>query len=427
MSLKSIRDNYSKLLEALNESGVKFDASQKSALDGFIMALESTASEQRKQAATMAKQMTEAKLEKEYKQVFESVIKHMQEHYELAGKIQDKVTMLKESKKISEKVENYLDLYAESVCPKKVVVDYAKMKKLEQINESLRDVLLANDDAVIEKKAQLDESFKREKGKLETEVAKMQVKLNESMEKTQQLKKKLNQYKALELLESKTKDLPSFEANKIKKHFATASAPEIEKNFKKVLESVKKDVKKAAKEAETTLESEVNKIVNEEEEFDESRAYPDLIKDRNSATSCIERHRNDLTDFANQDPKPTKDQLVDFVVNIFKEDGLDTPWTRQFILKMQNYTRGFDDALQYVFNAYLKGRGLSMDAGKNPWKSKATQAPTDKFVGERDEDEDFETTETITYNENGEIELGEEDVINESTMRRWCNMSLEVR
>ena len=42
----------------------------------------------------------------------------------------------------------------------------------------------ANDDAVIEKKSQLDESFKREKGKLETEVAKMRVKLNESMAKT---------------------------------------------------------------------------------------------------------------------------------------------------------------------------------------------------------------------------------------------------
>jgi len=99
---------------------------------------------------------------------------------------------LNESKKLSSKVSGYLDLYLESVCPKKSIVDYAKMKKLEQINESLRDVLLANDDAVVEKKAQLEESFKKEKGKLETEVAKMQVKLNESMEKSQELKKKLD-------------------------------------------------------------------------------------------------------------------------------------------------------------------------------------------------------------------------------------------
>ena len=338
MSLKSIRDNYSKLLEALNESGVKFNASQKSALDGFIMALESTASEQRKQAATMAKRMTESKMEREYKRVFESVIKHMQEHYELAGKIQDKVTMLKESKKISRKVEDYLDMYAESVCPKKVIVDYAKMKKLEQINESLRDVLLVNDDAVIEKKAKLDESFKREKGKLETEVAKMQVKLNESMERAQQLKKKLNQYKALELLESKTKDLPSFEASKIKRHFAEATAPEIEKNFKKVLETVKKDAKDAAKEVETTLESEVQKIVDSEE-VEEN----DMLRNR-------------------------------------------------------------------PHNAHINDpRGVIAE-------------------GEDGEcNEDFETTETITYNEDGNIELGEDDVINESIMQQWCNMSLEVR
>lgn len=339
MSLKSIRDNYSKLLEALNESGVKFDASQKSALDGFIMALESTASQQRKQAVSMTKKMTEAKMEKEYKEIFESIMKHMQEHYELAGKVQDKITMLKESKKLSRKVEQYLDLYAESVCPNKLVVDYAKMKKLEQLNESLRDVLLANDDAVVEKKAQLDESFKKAKGKLETEVAKMQVKLNESMQKTQKLQKKLSQYKALELLESKTKDLPSFEANKIKKHFSEATAPEIEKNFKKVLESVKKDAKEAAKEVETTLESEVKKIIDSED-IEEN----DMLRNR--------PHNGHI-----DDPK----------------------------------------------GVVAEGE----DCDEN--------------------EEDFETTETIAYNEDGDIDLSEEDVIDESTMKRWCLQSLEVR
>lgn len=58
------------------------------------------------------------------------------------------------------------------------------MKKLEAIHESLKDVLLVNEDSVAEKKAKLEESFKHEKSKCETEVAKMQVKLNESMAKT---------------------------------------------------------------------------------------------------------------------------------------------------------------------------------------------------------------------------------------------------
>ena len=213
------------------------------------------------------------------------------------------------------------------------------MKKLEQINESLRDILLANDDAVVEKKAELEESFKKQKGKLETEVAKMQVKLNESMEKNQELNKKLGQYKAAQLLESKTQDLPAFEARKIKKHFATASAPEIEKNFKKVYESIKKDVKEAEKAVETTLEDEVTKIVDSEE-VEEN----DMLRNR-------------------------------------------------------------------PHNAHID----------DPAGIKESEEETDET------EKDFETTETVKFNENGDIELDEEDVIDESIMQMWCNQSVETR
>lgn len=333
MSLNNIRDNYQKFLTTLNEAGIKLDASQKSTIDGFMLALESTMSEQRKKAIELTKKATEKKLEKEYKQVFESIIKHTNENFQIASKIQDRVTMLKESKKISDKVDNYLDLYVESVCPKKDIVDYAKMKKLEQINESLRDVLLANDDAVVEKKAQLEESFKREKGKLETEVAKMQVKLNESMEKNQELNKKLGEYKAAQLLESKTQDLPAFEARKIKKHFATASAPEIEKNFNKVYESVKKVVKEAEEEVEASLEEEVNKIVDSEE-VEEN----DMLRNK--------PHNGHI-----DDPAGIKES----------------------------------------------------------------------------EEEDFETVEEINFNEDGDVELDEDDIISESIMKKWCEQSIETR
>ena len=336
MSLKTIRDSYEKLLTTLNEAGIKLDASQKSGLDGFILSLEESVSSQRQKAIRMAKEATEKKMEKEYKEVFESIMKHTQEHFEIASKVQDKITQLNESKKLSSKVTNYLDLYLESVCPKKDIVDYAKMKKLEQINESLRDVLLANDDAVIEKKVQLEESFKKEKGKLETEVAKMQVKLNESMQKSQQLKKKLDEYKALALLESKTKDLPTFEAAQVKKHLAEASAPEIEKKFNKVLESVQAAAKEVEEAEETTLESEVQKIVDSED---------------------IEE--NDM----------------------------------------------------------LKGK---------PHNNHVVEADEEKKEKTVDEEEDFETTETVNFNEDGDVELDDEDIINESTMSRWLRNAMEV-
>ena len=336
MSLKTIRDSYEKLLTTLNEAGIKLDASQKSGLDGFILSLEESVSSQRQKAIRMAKEATEKKMEKEYKEVFESIMKHTQEHFEIASKVQDKITRLNESKKLSNKVTDYLDLYLESVCPKKDIVDYAKMKKLEQINESLRDVLLANDDAVVEKKVQLEESFKKEKGKLETEVAKMQVKLNESMEKSQQLKKKLDEYKALALLESKTKDLPTFEAARVKKQLAKASAPEIEKKFNKVLESVQAAAKEVEEAEETTLESEVQKIVDSED---------------------IEE--NDM----------------------------------------------------------LKGK---------PHNNHVVEAEEEKKEETVSEEEDFETTETVNFNEDGDVELDDEDIINESTMNRWLRNAMEV-
>ena len=76
MSLKSIRENYSRLLTALNDAGLKLNESQKSDLDSFIMSLESTISEQRTKAIRMAKKLTESKMQKEYRRVFESVMKH---------------------------------------------------------------------------------------------------------------------------------------------------------------------------------------------------------------------------------------------------------------------------------------------------------------------------------------------------------------
>lgn len=277
MSLKSIRESYSKLLTVFNDAGIKLTESQKADLDTFILALESTMSEQRQDAIRKTKRAVESKLDREYSKQFKNLMESMTQNQMLAAKVQNAVTKLTESKKIAKKVDDYLDLYVESVLPKKTIVDYEKMQKLERIQESLQDLLLVNDDSIAKKKEKLDESFKQQRSKCETEVAKMQVKLNESMAKTRELKRKLDQFKALDLLESKTKDLPSFEANQVKKRLAEATAPEIERNFNKVLEAVKNEASIAAEDAETTLEQEIDKIVDSEDSMMED----DMLKDRN--------------------------------------------------------------------------------------------------------------------------------------------------
>ena len=43
-----------------------------------------------------------------------------------------------------------------------------------------------------------------------------------------------------------------------------------------------------------------------------------------------------------------------------------------------------------------------------------------------EEEEDFETTETVNFNEDGDVDLDDEDIINESTMSRWLHNAIEV-
>ena len=223
----------------------------------------------------MTKEAVEAKMEKEYRQVFESVMANMQENARLASKVQQKIASIEESKKISQKVDQYLDLYVEKVLPKKTVVDYDRMRRLEKLHESLKEALVVDEDAVSAKIKQLEESYKVKQSKCETEVAKARAKLDESMKTAQALKSKLEQYKAVALLESKTKDLPSFEARRVKRQLKEATVDEIEKKFDKTLKAVREEAKAVkddeAKDAKKTVESEIDEILNDEVKEDEYR------------------------------------------------------------------------------------------------------------------------------------------------------------
>lgn len=289
MKLKSIRESYTRFLTVLKDTGIKLTESQKSDLDTFMLALESKMRRQKEATVRATEKVVREKLDKQYKSLVENLIKHMQKNFELSGKIQKSVTKLNESKRIARAVDNYLNLYVESVLPKKSIVDFDKMQKLESVVESLRDILVVNDSVIEEKKKALESKFVSEKKNFETQIAKLQVKLNESMEKNLKTKKELESLKAVELLESKTKDLPSYEARQIKKRFANASVDEINSNFKRVLESVKRSLKEETEEEEATLEDEVNDILengessendtDDEEETDDNSEEDDDSED----------------------------------------------------------------------------------------------------------------------------------------------------
>lgn len=261
MGLKSIRESYSRFLTVLSDAGIKINESQKADLDTFMLALESTMRKQKEKTIKVTRKVVTEALDKEYKKVFESFLKHSQQNAILAAAIEKKITKINESKKIARKVNDYLELYVESILPEKKIVDYDKMKKLEKIVESVRDTLHVNDESVEAHKAKLDESFEKQRGAYETQIAKLQVKLNESMNKSLTLKKKVDKFKSLELMESKTKDLPTFEARQLKKKFAESTPEEIEENFDKELKKIKTEADKVEKDEETTLEDEVKEII----------------------------------------------------------------------------------------------------------------------------------------------------------------------
>lgn len=346
MSLKSIRESYSRFLTVLKDAGVKINESQKADLDSFILAVEAKMSKQKELAIKATKKVVTEHLEKQYRKVFESLFENLQQNAALSAKIATKAARLDESKKISQKVSNYLDLYVESVLPKKTIVDYDRMQRLEKIHESLKDMLVADDDAVKAKKQKLEESFDLKRKELETQIAKLQVKLNESMDKSLKLNKKIDSFKAMELLESKTKDLPPHESEQIKRRFKNATTVEIEKNFKKVYESIKEEIKEKENNEETSLEEEVKGIIEGEDDVKEN----DILKNR-------------------------------------KHNG--------------HVDEGEKD-------------GKCPECGKSPCQCEGEE--------DIDEEEVFETRESVQFDENGEVILDGLDRIDESQMDQWCTI-----
>lgn len=264
MSLKHVRENYARLLTAFKDAGVKLTESQKKDMDGFILALESSMESTKQATIKATRKVVEAKLSEEYQKVFESILAHQQEHNVLAGKIQNKITKINESKQLAHAVDGYLETMVKESLPAKKIVDYDRLNKLESVFESLKDTLLVNDASVEEKRKELTESFEADRKELDAKVASLTKKLNESIARERKLTASIESAKAKDLLAKKTKDLPLFEAQQIKRRLANATCEEIEKNYKKLLESVREEMKDACNEEEKTLEEEINDIIAKE-------------------------------------------------------------------------------------------------------------------------------------------------------------------
>lgn len=264
MRLKQIRENYGKLLATLNDAGVKLSESQKSDLDDFVLAVQDKIDQTKRSTVRKTRAMVEAKYNAEFREVFESIMKHQRQHDALAGAIQTKIAKIKESKKMAKNLDSYLNLYLEEVLPKKKLVNYSKLRKLEALVESLKSTLLVNDEVIESKIKEIEADYRSERNKLAGKNKKLKKQLSEAIEAGASLKTKISHRKAKDLLERKTKDLPLFEAKQVKARLAHATVEEINSKFKKVLESVRDDMAMEAEEKENDLDAEISDILDKD-------------------------------------------------------------------------------------------------------------------------------------------------------------------
>ena len=161
-----------------------------------MLQLESKLKDVRDVAIKTTKKMVTEKLDAEYKELFESILKHMNENAEVSSKIQNKINEMKVVEELSESVNGFLDEHVEEILPKKDIVDYERMQKLEQIHESLKNMLGVEIMNVEGGNKELVENLEKEKTEYSKKIEDLQKKLDESVKENKKVSKNLDSLKA---------------------------------------------------------------------------------------------------------------------------------------------------------------------------------------------------------------------------------------
>ena len=138
------------------------------------------------------------------------------------------------------------------------------MQKLETLHESLKDLLVVNDDAVESRVQKVKDDFVKESSELKATVQALENKLNESMKKELSLNRKLDEARARELIAEKTKNLPIVESKEMCRRLKGMSAEEIQKKFDTILEEVTEKIAddRNLGQEEKNLEEAISDIIN---------------------------------------------------------------------------------------------------------------------------------------------------------------------
>lgn len=302
MSLKSIKKNYTNFLQMFKDMGVTLTESQKETLDTFMLDLENTIDKTRDDAIRATKKIVEEKLEKEYQTVIGSIFENQKKIDSYKTMIKDKINESK-TEPIINKLDEFLDEHLESVISKKQIVDYTRLQKLEQIQESMKDMLVGKT---------IDEGAEEMKNK----ISKLQKDLNESIQSNIKLMKQMEK-KSKVIGESEEKE------DEVK---TDAPAPSTTTN----VPSEEKAEETPVDDGEKNLEEAITDILENNEKKDETPSSETTDNTENNSTEAnVEGTETEAEDNAEDDNNEEDDS------ELFQESMISWIGT----LEKQQYTK----------------------------------------------------------------------------------------
>lgn len=302
MSLKSIEKNYTNFLQMFKDMGVTLTESQKETLDTFMLDLENTIDKTRDDAIRATKKIVEEKLEKEYKTVIGSIFESQKKIDSYKTMIKDKINESKTEPLIN-KLDEFLDEHLESVISRKQIVDYTRLQKLEQIQESMKDMLVGK---------MIEEGT-------EEKISKLQKDLNESIQCNIRLMKQIEQNSNI-ISESKDNEEKKDEVN------ADAPAPSTTTD----VPSEEKAEETPVDDGEKNLEEAITDILENNEKKDETPSSETTDKAENNSTEAnVEGTEPEAKDNAEDDNNEEDDS------ELFQESMISWIGT----LEKQQYTK----------------------------------------------------------------------------------------
>ena len=174
------------------------------------------------------------KIDDDHTNKFERALELIDEDHTAKLQMVKEYYEMKYEDSLVEATDSFLETFLEEVAPEADTVDSIKLARLEEMCSTMREMLMVNDDYV---QTEIREAIED----AESQLNEKQETINELLSKQIELKDKIKEHEAAQLLESKTKDMKPAEAAFVKKYLKGATAEEISEKLDEAIKAYEAD------------------------------------------------------------------------------------------------------------------------------------------------------------------------------------------